>query len=78
MNEMMSGGMMSGGSMWPFCALMMLVFAALVIVPFWFIFKKAGYPPWLGLLMGVPIVNFAMLYYLAFSDWPRLRGSVKE
>jgi len=73
MNEMMSGG-----SMWPFGPLMMLVFAALIIVPFWFIFKKAGYPPWLGLLMGVPIVNLAMLYFLAFSDWPRLRESVKE
>lgn len=77
MDEMMSGGMMSGGSMW-LCGLMMLVLAALIIVPFWFIFKKAGYPPWLGLLMGVPIVNLALLYFLAFSDWPRLRESVKE
>lgn len=65
--------MMSGTSMWPFGPPMMLVFAALIIVPFWFIFKKAGYPQWLGLLMVVPIVNLAMLYFLAFSDWPRLR-----
>ena len=63
----------SGTSMWPFGPLMMLVFAALIILPFWFIFKKAGYPQWLGLLMVVPIVNLAMLYLLAFSDWPRLR-----
>jgi len=47
-------------------------------VPFWFIFKKAGYPPWLGLLMVVPIANIAMLYFLAFSDWPGLRKSLKE
>lgn len=66
-------GMMSGAAMWPFGPLMMLVFAALIIVPFWFIFKKAGYPQWLGLLIVVPIVNLAMLYFLAFSDWPRLR-----
>jgi len=78
MNEMMSGGMMSSGSMWPFGPMMMPVCAALIIVAFWFIFKKAGYPPWLGLLMGVPIVNLAMLYFLAFSDWPSLRESVKE
>ncbi|MDA3932865.1 MAG: hypothetical protein PF630_00740 [Gammaproteobacteria bacterium] len=68
MNEMMSGT-----SMWPFGPLIMLVFAALIIVPFWFIFKKAGYPQWLSLLMVVPIANLAMLYFLAFSDWPRLR-----
>ena len=47
-------------------------FAALIIVPFWFIFRKAGYSQWLGLLMVVPIVNLVMLYFLAFSDWPRL------
>lgn len=64
---------MSGAPMWPFGPLMMLVFAALIIVPFWFIFRKAGYSQWLGLLMVVPIVNLVMLYFLAFSDWPRLR-----
>ena len=68
MNEMLHGG-----SMWSFGPLMMLVSAALIIVPFWFIFKKAGYSQWLGVLMVVPIVNFLMLYFLAFSDWPRLR-----
>jgi len=65
--------MMSGTSMWPFGPLLMLVFAALIIVPFWFIFRKAGYSQWLGVLMVVPIVNLVMLYFLAFSDWPRLR-----
>lgn len=65
--------MMSGTSMWPFGPLLMLVFAALIIVPFWLIFRKAGYSQWLGVLMVVPIVNLVMLYFLAFSDWPRLR-----
>ena len=65
--------MMSGTPMWPFGPLMMLVFAALIIVPFWFIFTKAGYSQWWGLLMAVPIVNLVMLYFLEFSDWPRLR-----
>lgn len=65
--------MMPGTSPWPFAPLMMLVFAVLVIVPFWFIFRKAGYSQWLSLLMVVPIVNVVMLYFLAFSDWPRLR-----
>ena len=65
--------MMPGTSMWPFGPLMMLVFAALIIVPFWFIFKKAGYSQWLGVLMVVPIVNLVLLYFLAFSNWPRPR-----
>jgi len=69
MNEMMSGT-----SMWPFGLLMMMVFAALIIVAFWFLFSKVGYSRWLGLLMVVPLVNIVMLYFLAFSDWPSLRG----
>ncbi len=47
--------------------------AALLIVPFWFIFGKAGYSRWLSLLMLVPVVNLVLLYYLAFSDWPALK-----
>lgn len=65
--------MMSGTSMWSFGPLMMLIFAALVVIPFWTIFRKAGYSPWLGLLMVVPIVNLVMLYFLAFSRWPTVQ-----
>jgi len=43
------------------------------LVPFWKIFEKAGYPGVLGLLMAVPFVNFVVLLFLAFSDWPVLR-----
>ncbi|WP_372866886.1 hypothetical protein [Pseudomonas sp.] len=57
-------------SMWPFGPVMMLVFSVLIILPFCLIFKKAGYSQWLGLLMVVPIVNFVLLYFLAFSSWP--------
>lgn len=71
-------GMMPGPSMWPLGPPMMLVIAALIITPFWFIFKKAGYSQWLSLLMVVPIVNLAMLFFLAFSDWPRLRETTAK
>ena len=50
--------------------LMMLLMAAVVLVPFWFIFAKAGYSKWLSLLMVVPLVNLILLYFLAFSKWP--------
>ena len=66
-------GMISGSPMWLSWPLMMLVYAALIIVPFWFIFRKAGYSQWLSVLMIVPIINLGMLYFLAFSDWPKVR-----
>jgi hypothetical protein len=42
---------------------------AAIIVPFWQIFKKAGWPAQFSLLMLVPLVNLIMLYVLAFSTW---------
>ena len=69
---MMSGWMQCGGmgGMWPMSTLTMLLFAAVVIVPFWFIFSKAGFSKWLSLLMVIPIVNVILLYFLAFAKWP--------
>ena len=43
------------------------------VVPFWFIFKKAGYHPALSLLMIIPFIDVAIRFYLAFSDWPVMR-----
>lgn len=73
---MLYGGMFANGmgSVSPF---MMLIMAALVIVPFWFIFSKAGYSKWLSLLMVVPLVNVIALYFLAFSQWPSQRNTSK-
>jgi hypothetical protein len=45
----------------------------LIVLPYWQIFRKAGFSPALSLLMIVPLVNFAMLYYLAFTEWPILK-----
>lgn len=47
----------------------MIVFAAILIIPYWFIWKKAGFTPWFSLLMFIPLVNLIMLYVLAFSQW---------
>lgn len=41
-----------------------------VILPFWQIFKKAGFSPWLSFLMLIPLANLCALYYLAFARWP--------
>ncbi len=57
---------------------MMLIFAAMIIIPFWIIFTKAGHSKWLSLLMVVPIVNVLMLYFLAFSSWPVHKGTERK
>lgn len=43
--------------------------ACIVLIPYWFIFKKAGFSPWIALLMIVPLVNLITLYVVAFSAW---------
>jgi hypothetical protein len=42
---------------------------AIVIVPFWFILKKAGFSPWLSLINLVPFGTLILIYVLAFSEW---------
>jgi hypothetical protein len=41
-----------------------------IVIPFWQIFKKAGFTPWLAFLMAFPLLNGVMLYFLAFARWP--------
>lgn len=49
--------------------LIMLILLAIVIVPTWFVCKKAGFSPWLSLLVIVPLGGMVLLYVLAFSEW---------
>ncbi len=46
-----------------------LVATVVSIIPYWFIFKKAGFSPWLTVLMFVPLANLIILYVVAFSEW---------
>ena len=49
---------------------LILVGIAIVMVPCWFILKKAGFSPWLSLLCIVPTLGtLVLLYVLAFADW---------
>jgi hypothetical protein len=57
---------------------LMVVFIPLsliVVLPFWQIFKKAGFPAALSLLMAMPFVGLIVLFIVAFSEWPALRRS---
>ena len=53
----------------PVHLLILSVFAVFIIVPFWEIFKKAGFPPAFALLMLFPLASIIMLYVLAFFPW---------
>lgn len=47
----------------------------LTVLPFWRIFRKAGFSSWWSVLMLVPGANLVALFYLAFAEWPSLRRS---
>jgi heme/copper-type cytochrome/quinol oxidase subunit 2 len=50
--------------------MIMLFVIAIVMVPCWFILKKAGFTPWLSLLCIVPSLGtLVLLYLLAFAEW---------
>ena len=53
-----------------------LLAATIVTVPFWIVFKKAGAHPALSILMLVPLLNVATIYWVAFCK-PKL-GPVQE
>jgi hypothetical protein len=49
-----------------------------MVLPAWFgwrISSRAGYLPWWGLLLAVPILNIVMIWVFAFSTWPALRAA---
>jgi hypothetical protein len=53
----------------PVAVIMGLVFAVIFIIPVWQICKKAGFTPWLCLLILIPFGALILLYVLAFSRW---------
>ena len=52
-----------------FYLIFMVVILAAIIIPFWFILKKAGFSPWLALINIVPLGPLVLLYILAFAEW---------
>ena len=57
----------------------LLIYAVLVVVPFYQLWKRTGHNGWMALLMLIPIVNVVMLYLLAFKEWPALpKQDVRE
>lgn len=64
-------GMHAFGLVW------MILLAVVVLIPFWRICSRAGYPGVISLLILVPLANLVFLYFLAFADWPSLKNQEK-
>jgi len=52
-----------------FLFVLSLIIIPVYVIPYWVIFRKAGFAPALSFLVGIPLVNLIVLYYIAFSDW---------
>jgi len=50
--------------------IILIVIAFLIVLPLWKICSKAGFSPWLSLLIFIPLINILLFYYLAFTEWP--------
>lgn len=53
----------------------LIIVGLIIVLPFWKIFTKAGFPGPLAILMIVPFANIIMIFFLAFAEWPALKGS---
>ena len=49
---------------------MVILMAALVVIPAWRLAERIGYPGWLGLVSLIPALNLALLWIAAFGKWP--------
>lgn len=57
-------------AMVPILLAIYLIVVAIVMIPCWFILKKAGFTPWLALLCILPSLGtLVLLYVLAFAEW---------
>lgn len=54
----------------PLIMVFFVIGVALIMIPCWFILKKAGFSPWLSLLCLFPSLGLlVLLYILAFAEW---------
>jgi hypothetical protein len=69
------GDWIMGELLQPWHLIVLMIVAVPIVLPYWQIFKKAGFPPALSLLMLVPLVGLIVLFVVAYSEWPALQKS---
>lgn len=70
--------MYKGTAMESVYIVLLIVFGVASIASTAEVFKKAGYNPWLSLLIIVPGINLIAWFWFAFSKWPILSMFSKE
>ncbi|WP_417727566.1 hypothetical protein [Roseovarius sp.] len=65
---MMGGYGMGGYGMGGGGLIFMLIFAALIVVPFWKLLPKFGIPNWVSLVAIIPLGALILLWVMAFRD----------
>ncbi len=55
--------------------LFIAVIPLVLIWPAMRICRRAGFSPWLGILIVIPLANIFLLWFVAFSPWPALPSS---
>ena len=54
------------------------IFALLVLIPAVKLLRRGGHSPWSALLLLIPLVNVAFIWWLAFADAARHSGGDTE
>ncbi len=70
-NEALAAGAAIGTFM--VAGIFALFVTILMVVAYWKICEKAGFPGPLSLLMLIPVANFILVLYIAFAEWPALK-----
>ena len=60
-----------GGPELALIALMVTLGLVLVALPASRICARVGFSPWLGPLAVIPVVNLALLWFVALAAWPK-------
>lgn len=53
--------------------LWLLFIGALVVIPVWRICQRIGYAGPISLLILIPFVNIALIYFIAFAPWKPMK-----
>lgn len=58
--------------------IVVLIYAVVLVIPFWRIFGRIGWPRWLAILAFIPIVPIAFLWIIAFARWSSTPYDARE
>jgi hypothetical protein len=58
--------------------LVIAILSVVKVIPCWRILARAGFTPWLSILIILPLLDLILLYYVGFADWPARTGKTAQ